>query len=101
MTIISGLNRKCVGNRKSSRNLFLTDTGENEPKCAVYYRPGAESYSSFGLLNYFFVMKRSKKRGGAVHTLAQFRLWTSFESLPMSVKARFFRLPPNTTSKIR
>ena len=32
---------------------FLSDTGENEPKCAVYFRPGTESYSSFGLLNYF------------------------------------------------
>ena len=34
-------------------NVILTDTGENEPKCAVYFRRGAESYSSFGLLNYF------------------------------------------------
>ena len=31
----------------------LTDTGENEPKCAVYFRPGAESYSSFGYVIIF------------------------------------------------
>ena len=25
------------------KNEILTDTGKNEPKCAVYFRPGAES----------------------------------------------------------
>ena len=28
--------------------MILTDTGENEPKCAVDFRLGAESYSSLG-----------------------------------------------------
>ena len=27
---------------------YLTDTGENGPKCAVYFLLGAESYSSIG-----------------------------------------------------
>ena len=32
----------------SNWNKFaLTDTGENASKCAVFFRPGAESYSSF------------------------------------------------------
>ena len=42
-------------NKPYSEKKILTsaETGENEPKCAVYFRRGAESDSSFGLLNYF------------------------------------------------
>ena len=38
---------------RSWNDEILTDEGENEPKCAVYLRSGAKSYSSLGLLNYF------------------------------------------------
>ena len=62
----------------------LTDTGENEPKCAVYFRPGAESYSSFGLLNYFLWWEVNS-------VVALCTLWTKFTCGQVS-SPRLYRL---------
>ena len=43
-----------------------------------YFRLGAESYSSLGRVE--------KLEENSVSTLGRFRLWTSFESSPVSVK---------------
>ena len=59
--------------------LTLTDTSENEPKCGVNFRLGAESYSMTHTRRLDAVEIR-------VDTLAQIRLSTSFESSLVSVK---------------
>ena len=61
-----------------------------------YFRLGAESNSSLGRVR--------KKRKKSVSTFGRFRLWTSFESSPVSVKRLnvekiqflFSRNPPQT-----
>ena len=52
----------------------LTDTGENGTNRPVYFRLGAESYSSFEPVR--------KKEENSVSTFGRFRLWTSFEFSP-------------------
>ena len=44
-----------------------------------YFRLGAESYSSLGRVG-------KKGEENSVSTFGRFRLWTSFESSPVSVK---------------
>ena len=44
-----------------------------------YFRLGAESYSSLGRV-------AKKREENSVSTFGRFRLWTSFESSPVSVK---------------
>ena len=56
----------------------LTDAGENGTNWPVYFRLGAESYSSLGRVG--------KKEENSVSTFELFRLGTSFESAPVSVK---------------
>ena len=62
----------------------LTDTSENEPKCAVNFRLGAESYSMTHT-------RRSDAVEIRVDTLAQIRLSTSFESSLVSVKVIYVK----------
>ena len=61
----------------------LTDTGENVQKWTRVFRLGAESYSSLGRVG--------KKKENSVSTFGLFRLWTSFESSPVSVKTLRFK----------
>ena len=69
----------------------LKDTGENEPKCAVYFRPGARSYQSFGLLNYFLWW-------GEVNSVVALRtLWLKFACGQVS-SPRLYRLKKFSTS---
>ena len=49
-----------------------------------FFRLGAESYSSFGSVG--------KREENSVSTFGRFRLWTCFESSPVSVKV--FRYKP-------
>ena len=57
----------------------LNDTGENVQSGRKYFRLGAESYSSLGRVE-------KKRKENSLSTFGRFRLRTSFESSPVSVK---------------
>ena len=56
----------------------LTDAGENGTNWPVYFALGAESYSSLGHVG-------KKREENSMGHFGQIRLWTSFESSPVSV----------------
>ena len=66
-----------------NKDIFLTDTSEFAPKWTrvhiVYFRLGAESYSSLGRVG-------KKRRKILASTFGRFPLWTSFDFSPVSVK---------------
>ena len=73
---------------------ILTDTRKNEPKCAVYFWRGAESYSFFRLLNYFLWWEVNS-------VVALCTLWLKFASGQVS-SPRLHRLTDTQqTQKVR